>query len=280
MIRLSRLKTDLEFTHDLGDIIDVLKTAALVQFNAFQQKEKPDENFFAMAGLCFGELLEYTPAAGYMKATEHLPAAITVITSEEGFLGELNSLLVNGALNQRTSDNDELIMIGGRGARYLEELNLKFKLFPGITDDLKQSEVDAVADYLLDGFRRKFGKIIIVYPKFFALSLQRVEAFQALPYGYSANPGAKVEDRLMEPSWERVIDILTELWLKFILFDFFRSSKQSEFSARIMHLEASTQELHHMQQQISFNYFRQVHALRDTTIREISASKVLLGKRM
>jgi len=43
-----------------------------------------------------------------------------------------------------------------------------------------------------------------------------------------------------------------------------------------MHLEGSTQELSHMNQRLAFNYFRQVHAVSDKTIREISASRIFL----
>ena len=45
MITLTRLKTDLEFNRNLGDIIDILKAAALIQFRAFQTRPKPNKGF-------------------------------------------------------------------------------------------------------------------------------------------------------------------------------------------------------------------------------------------
>jgi hypothetical protein len=47
-----------------------------------------------------------------------------------------------------------------------------------------------------------------------------------------------------------------------------------------MHLEGSAQELIQLKQTLAFEYFRQLHSARDKTIREISASKVLLGKEL
>jgi F0F1-type ATP synthase gamma subunit len=84
---------------------------------------------------------------------------------------------------------------------------------------------------------------------------------------------------LVEPSVTRVLNSLIELWAGFKLLEIFWLSKQSEFAARIMHLEGSTQEISHLRQRLSFEYFKQVHALKDKVIREISASKIMLGKK-
>jgi len=282
---VSELKQDFEVSNNLGDIIDVLKTSALIQFHSFQRKERPNEEFL----LEIQRAMEITGAGNlkhpYMSERQNLPTAIVVITSDEGFLGELNTLLINAYLDQCSSQNDEIIVLGERGTRYLEDVNKNFVFLPGISDEVTLKEVDVLKDYLIKGYRNKFGRVIVIYPYFVTLTQQKVTVEQLLPYKLMVKSDAKrIKDYVslgveLEPSREKVLEALIELALGYKLLDLFWSSKQSEFGARIMHLEGSTQELGLLKQKLSFEYFRQVHNLRDKVIREISASKNLLSRK-
>ena len=281
MITLMRLKQELRLSEDLGDIIDVLKSAALIQFRLFQFKDKPSSDFLKELEACFKVFsrssIMHHP---YFLDRQELPSAIVVITSDEGFLGELNTLLINACLDRRRSESDEIIVLGERGARYFKEAKERFVAFPGITDEVSLKEVENLRNYLLKSYYHRFGRILIFYPEFLSLTAQRVTLFQLLPYlGLTEETlASKEEDILTEPSLIRVLDASIKFWLESKLLHIFWSTKLSEFSARIMHLEGSTQELSHLNHRLAFDYFRNVHALNDKTIREISASKVLLGK--
>jgi hypothetical protein len=54
----------------------------------------------------------------------------------------------------------------------------------------------------------------------------------------------------------------------------FLSSKLSELSARVMHLEDSDRELSRVNHQLELQYVKRLHALADKSIREISASRM------
>lgn len=283
MNTLIRLKQDLRQSQDLGDIIDVLKSTALIQFRLFQAKDKPNNQFNKELEACFDLLVSGFSRHPYFLDQKDLPSALVVLTSDEGFLGELNTLLVNTCLDQRGSLDDELIVIGERGVRYLEDAKERFTSFPGIPNDINFEAIDKLRTYLLKGFRqRRFGRITVIYPHFVSLTLQKVSRMQLLPYLSQAEQvSTKLKDTLIEPSADRVLEALVKLWLGAKILEIFWSTKQSEFAARIMHLEGSTQELSFLNRKLAFDYFRQVHALNDKTIREISASKVLLvGKRI
>ena len=85
-------------------------------------------------------------------------------------------------------------------------------------------------------------------------------------------------DMLIEPSGDSLLKRVIELWMGSRFLEIFRSAKLAEYAARITHLEGSTQELNHITQQLTLQYFKQVHALSDKSIREITAAKVLLKK--
>lgn len=287
---LVQLRQDFEVSRTLGDIIDVLKTAATIQFRTLQQKEKFNETFSKEINLCIKILLEKKVKHPYLLERKELKSTIVVVTSDEGFLGGLNTLLINKTMDQKHSPNDEIVVLGERGARYLEDLNQKFIFFPGVTDQVRYEEVTKVRDYLLNGYRKNIGRIIIVYPEFVSLTLQRVTAMKFLPWTPEVHLNnddvalkaqfSKIflDEVLIEPDNRWVLEAVIDLWSGYKLQDIFWSAKQSEFAARIMHLEGSTQELNFLTHKLSLEYFRQIHALKDKIIREISASKILLGR--
>lgn len=281
MITITRLKQDLKFTRDLGDIVDVLKSAALIQFHLFQAKKKPHKDFLRELQTCVGLLPKELSAHPYFSQREDLPQALVVVTSDEGFLGELNILLINACLDKRKSKNDKIIVLGERGARYLEEAGEPYKSLPGLSDEIDYKEAEKIYVYLLKGYEEaRFGRISIIYPEFLSLTVQRVSVFTLLPCPVpDAKEKISTEEMLVEPSLDRVAGMLIKFWAGFKLLEVFWSAKQSEYAARFMHLEASTQELSLLNQKLTFQYFRQIHTLNDKTIREISSSKILLSKR-
>jgi len=140
MITLPKLKKDLEFNKSLGNIIDILKTTAIVRFHSFQFKDRPNPEFSKELGRAFEILKARKINHPYLFDRKSLPSAIVIITSDEGFLGGLNTLLVNAGIDCRKSKDDELIVVGERGVRYLEDLKESFASFPGISSDVKYRE--------------------------------------------------------------------------------------------------------------------------------------------
>lgn len=282
---LSELKQDFEISTSLSDIIDVLKTAALIQFRLFQNKEKLNHDFITEIETIFSILRQKKTFSPYFFKRRDLPSCIVVVTSDEGFLGELTTLLINASIDLRKSAEDEIIVLGERGAKYLEDIGQHFLPFPGLSDEVNFNEVERLRDYLLKRYKEKISEVVVVYPKFLSLTSQRVTVLKLLPYLLSESRLSQnfsqvvMDEMLFEPSLIKLSESVVKLWLGFRIEELFWSSKQAEFAARIMHLEGSTQELNLLKQKLSFEYFRQIHGLRDKVIREISASKILLNKR-
>ena len=285
MITLAELKQDVELSQGLGEVVDILKTAALIQFRTLQTMQGYQEEFrkelerSLSAILSLRELPHY-----YLMNRKQLPSILLVMTSEEGFVGELNTLLINEALNKRQSPRDEIVILGERGTRYLEDMKEIFVSFPGISDDMKYQEMEEIRDYILKKYREEYGRVLAIYPEFQSLTSQIIKSVAILPYlgkdkKQQGQNSFLIEEILIGPSPKKVLEGLIHFWLGFRLLEIFRSAKQSEVAARIMHLEGSTQELSFLNQKLSLAYFRQVHNLSDKTIRELSGAKILLGKR-
>ena len=278
MLTLKKLKTDMQFNRELTGLVDVLKGIASAQFRHLQAKRE----YFVRFNRClenFYAVLDLRPAGGhpFLASEPFLPTSgIVMITSDEGFLGELNTQVINIGLNLRR-EKDTLIILGERGAHTLEELGESFLYFPGIPEDIRYEQAKDLRDYLIQGYlNQKFGKITMVYPKFITFAIQEVKAEQLLPYPREAeSAGVEFQPQtLIEPSAVRIVDYLIRLWMAQKIYDLFWESKLSEWAARVIHLEESSQVLAELNKKLQFSYFRLLHQISDNNIREIFASRI------
>ena len=292
MIALSRLKEDMAFTQDLASTMDAFKTAAMVQFRLFSNRKEPSDVFLehirdslhllARQGVPDGWFLGEKDFVA--SSLRHAPKLIVAVTSNEGFLGDLNMLVINHGLQRRTNLDDEFIVIGDRGANYCEDHRERFTYFPGMDEDMNLKKIARIQSHLLDRYGRSSKTIEIVFPEFVSFMEQHIRTVTLLPYVIPEDAGVKrqgieLQDLLVEPDAKSAGRILAELWVEINLHKIFYSAKKSEYAARILHLEGSLEEINYLKDKGVLAYFRQIHALRDKTIREISVTKILLNKR-
>ena len=289
MLPIGKLKSNLEFNKSLGGIIEALKIAASLQLRQFQEKKPLYQGFLKEFNDCLAMIESKKSTHPFFRVRKDLPRCIVGVTSDEGFLGELNTLIINALLDQRKfKDKDKIVILGERGAGYLEDIGIDCVAFPGIKDEASLGEVDNLKNYLVREYLKGgIGEVIIVYPKFISVTTQRVDILQLIPFSFelisqiqdaseeAKRPATRFEDLLLEPSISDVIDGLMNLWSRYIISDIFCSSKLSELSARLMHLDGSEQELTQVNKRLKLEYFRHVHSIADQTIREISASRFI-----
>ena len=282
MIPLIKLREDLRFTNELQEMIEVLKSATAGQFRSLQQKRRGFEQFKTRLEAFLALMDVPKKVHPFLVERVHLPKAVVMISSDEGFLGSLNSMVINSGLEQASSV-DELIVLGERGARYLSETQSSaFTVLPGIGEDITYRRSVAVRDLLISKFLRKnVGRILVVYPRFFSLTVQKVEVATLLPcpniFGRKESVSkysARSADVLMEPSKSKVVDYMARAYLMQQLYDIFWESKLSECAARIIHLEGSHEEIRSAHKKLLYEYFKHLHEKSDKNIREIFASRL------
>src|SRR5512135_3302881 len=149
---INRLKEDLRFANELVGMIEILKATSTRQFRILQGrrtqfepfKERLEEFIEAFSG----EYLTHP----FLEEQRHLPKAVVMVTSEEGFLGGLNAGVIQAGLEQ-AGVGDDLIVLGERGARQIaENIATDFTVLPGIGDDVTFDRAVAIRDLLIDKF--------------------------------------------------------------------------------------------------------------------------------
>ncbi len=278
MIPVGKLKSNLQFNKNLGDLIEVMKLAATLQFNQFRLKQELSEDFIRPLDEALGVLFSLGIKNELLYPKENLPSLLLLVSSDEGFLGELNFLLVNKLLSSR-KQQDFIACAGQQGANYLKEIQVNFSFFDSPGEKIEAHLLAKIRDYLLSQYLgRKVGRIYVVYSRFTNITSQQVELESLLPLSraVSAPPRALLEI-LIEPDFKAVIEGWIKSWLDFRLYQIFWSSKLAEFAARVMHLESSVQELGKINGHLRMEYFKYLHALSDKSVRELTAAR-LIGK--
>jgi F0F1-type ATP synthase gamma subunit len=165
---------------------------------------------------------------------------------------------------------------------YLAELNEPFTSFPGVGEHITSSAIEGFRDYIVKQYLEgKFGQVLVFYPRPRSITHQEVDSLQLLPYERppaAGDPGSVDPTQvILEPSAPPIIEYLIKLWLTRKIHEIFWQSRLSELAARMMHLEASFQELSQQKRKQTLQYFRNAHEVTDTSIRESYAG--VLGRK-
>ena len=279
MPTIKELKEDLQFNTELIELLDVMKNTAVFQFRSLQAKKERFEKFFEVVKGFFriigdrhGEYVLISPSSK--------KKAIIMVTSNEGFMGSLNSQVINAASLQEGFEEAELIIIGERGARYLTDMGRSFAPFASAVDFGDRRMLSAaLGSYIMDGVKKgRFGRVVISYPKPISFILQRVEIAQILPLSVEDAPALE-QTLIIESPLGGIIDYLAEEMVRQKLIDVLEDSKLSEFAARAIHLESSSQQLTEKKKKIKMQYFRAYHEMIDKSTRELFAAQNIIHKR-
>lgn len=276
MIPVGRLKSNLQFNKNFGDLVEVMKLAATSQFNQFRLSQEPSGEFSQLLDDVFGVLFSSGASSGLLSPKENLPSLLLLVSSDEGFLGELNFLLVNKLLSGRRQ-SDFIACAGRQGANYLKEIQVNFSFFVSPGEKIEAQSFAKIRDYLLSQYlERKVGRVCVVYPRFINITSQQAELETLLPLSAKTDASSKpILHLLLEPNPERVIEGWIKCWLDFRLYQIFWESKLAELAARIMHLEGSVQELGKINSRLRMEYFKYLHSLSDKSIRELTAARLI-----
>lgn len=280
MLALAELKQDLQFNRNLGELIEVMKLVSVLQFNHFRSHLQLGGVFIEELERCLDLFFSCYPENFLFKDKEEAPSGILVVSSDEGFLGELIPQLISQALQEADRKEDKLIVIGQQGAGFLEELGRDCITFRAMPEKVRYEEVLEIRDYVFGLFLKgEIGRLKVVYPRFVSLTFQEIETQVLLPV--IRQPQAKifkflgVGEILFEPEEGYSLMKAVKFWLGYRLFEISSWAKLSELAARIMHLEGSIQEIQNIQKKLHLEYLKHLHALSDKTIREVSASRLL-----
>ncbi|MBI3324643.1 MAG: F0F1 ATP synthase subunit gamma [Candidatus Omnitrophica bacterium] len=273
MVPLIKLKKDVSFNSELTHVVDVLRGIATARYYVLERQLALFEPFFQAAEI----ILSAVPISQLMHPFVQARSKVTgvvMVTSDAGFLGGLNTQVVNMGLRQAAGG--PLTVIGERGASYLRDLRKACTAFPGIEDASRFALASAVKDHVVGQcLSGECGRVAVVFPKPVSFSVQEVTTEVLLPCSSWVPEGRLSPDTIWESSMEEIVEYVVAHWIAHRLDETFALSRLAELAARAVHLENSYQELMRRGKKLRHEYFRARHEVIDRSMREIFSAQLL-----
>ena len=274
------LKEDLKFNSELTDLLEIMKNVSVYQYRSLLKQRA---RFLRLSGLLSGffKMLDANQSSHpFVKPRVDKPVFV-MITSNEGFMGDLNFQVVDSAVLRAGSEAADLVVIGESGERYLKDLGKKFTAFKSAAEaEGRCMLAKTLKEFITKGIlEERFGRVSIFYPDPVSFLLQKVEAMELFPltalFSEERKPETGLEPILESPE-EGIIEYLAETFIEHKLIELFEDSKLSEFAARAVHLEKSGQELVDKKKQLRQQYLHAAHELIDKNTRELFSSQIII----
>jgi len=296
MPQLTELRRELRFSAELFQLIQTLKNIAASQYHTLE-KEKERFEAFMEAFADFFRVVNLVDVNNPLVRRASDVLGIVVVTSDAGFMGGLNSMVIEAALEERgTRPDDQVrwIVIGEKGASNYTQNGRSFKYFRGIVQETRYEQALEIRDYVVqEVLEGRIGHVALAYPKPISFTQQTVEVIRILPcidiFDRSASPplaagasGAsgfvnrtmtQARQVIVESSFDDMVKYLAEVWVASRLYEVFEDSKLAEFAARAMHLEGSAQKLEKDLKKLKHQCFRATHEMIDKGMRESFSSR-------
>jgi len=300
MKSLPKLHKELSFNREMSELVDTLKGVAIAEFQALERNKERFNHFLESVGSFF-KLIDFSQVEHpFTEGSGQL--GIIMVTSDEGFMGGLNTRVMEEALNHPRAAEAELIVIGSRGENYLKGMGYEEIIsFPGIGSDQRYEAALKLKEYVIRrSLQGEVGRFIIFYPKPVSFFVQRVERVDILPCHELFEGSPKKEESLVdrqkrndwisfipgvdeeivvESSLEKMVEYLAETWMMQKLFEIFEESKLAELAARAGHLEESHQNLIDEGKNVRFQYFQSHHEMIDSELRDMFSAQVVRKKK-
>jgi len=274
------LKEDLKFNGELTDLLEIMKNVAVFQYRSLLKKR---ERFLRLSGLLGGFFRMFDaskPPHRFIRPRVD-KFALIMITSNEGFMGDLNFQVVDSAILRARAAAAEFVVVGESGERYLRDIGKKCTAFRGVADAAGRCALaKELKGYIIKGLmEERFGKVSIFFPNPVSFLQQKVEEVELFPLTALLPQKGQTEMEsipILESPEEGIIEYLSEAFIENKLIELLEDSKLSEFAARAVHLERSGQELVEKKKQLQRQYSHALHELIDKNTRELFSSQIII----
>lgn len=287
-----RIKGDCDDVDALLEIITVLKDVSTNKFFVFSQQKNEFSRFLELF-LMFFDLLEMIKTNCVLVRNNNPGTDLIVVTSEEGFMSQLNGrVIAAAALEAKKDKNTRIICVGAKAAPKLESLGLTLdKVFASSHDKNRYNSALMIRDYVVERVMSgKVGRasVIYVWPKSFSILKPRV--VKLLPavelMGVDEEDGAVTEaqrkivrrtkDVIFESNIDGIMKNLADLWICARLYEIMTETKLAEAASQSQQLESACESLGSEKKALASSFKKAGRDDLNKSMREVfSASSVI-----
>ncbi len=284
MGKANKVKSEVMEVRDLVDLIQVLKDVADMKYHALSTQRAKFNRFTESFADFFG-LVSFSHIRHPMVNNDNPKTAIVVISTERGFVGDLNSRVCARAIEEIEKNKDAvLVVIGKKGVAKLDAMGHKIAKFWEDVEERGFYEVSVeIKDYLVkEVMEGRIGRVILVYPWPKDYTVVKPRAVKLLPCQDLLPQQAQTVERFTQVIEESdavdMIGYLSNLWLSAKVYEIFYDTNLAAASAQTQQLDSSLGKMRKERDVVKLKYRKAKRGDIDKSLREVFSAKMMAAK--
>jgi len=280
MGKANKIKSDLEDITELVEIIQVLKDVADTKFHELAGRK----DRFARFGESFVEffrMISLSTVRHPLVSNDNPKTGILGMTSEAGFMGDLNAKTIRAILAEKERNPDSrLIIVGRKGVDKLAKLQPDMQTFVNIDEVGLYEMAIRIKDYVIgEVMAGRLGRVVVTYPWSKTFNLQKPRTVKLLPCDELLTKQAEfvdsIESVILESDAIDIISYLADMWLVCRIYEIMHDTSISEAAAQSQQLEASVQRMKKDKKGIAAAFTKARKGDIDKGMREVFTSRMM-----
>ena len=284
MGKANKVKAEVMEVRDLVDLIQVLKDVADMKYHALST-QKAKFNRFSESFSDFFGLVSFSHVRHPLVNNDNPKTAVVVISTERGFVGDLNSRVCARAVEEIEKNTDPVVVvIGKKGVTKLESMGHKMAKTWEEIEERGFYEVSVeIKDYLVkEVMEGRVGRVVLVYPWPKDYTVIKPRAVKLLPcedlLPQQAQNVEKFSRVIEESDSIDMIGYLSDLWLSAKIYEIFYDTNLAAASAQTQQLESSLGKMRKERDVTKLKYRKAKRGDIDKSLREVFSAKMMAAK--
>ncbi len=284
MGKASKVKVEVGEVRELVDLIQVLKDVADMKYHAMAAG-KVKFNRFNESFTEFFSLVGYSTVQHPLVNNSSPNSVILVISTERGFVGDLNSRVVARALEEKEKNPQaQFVVVGKKGVMKLESMGQKIlKSWEDVEDrGLYEVAVDIKTYLVKEVMEGRMGKVTLVYPWPKDFTVTKPRAVKLLPcedlLPKQAQTVESFRQVLEESDPVDMTGYLADLWLSSKIYEIFFDTNLAAAAAQSQQLDNSLGKMRKERDAVKLKYRKAKRNDIDKSLREVFSARMMVTK--
>jgi ATP synthase F1 gamma subunit len=284
MGKASRVKAEVVEVRDLVDLIQVLKDVADIKYHALAA-QKVKFNRFNESFTEFFSLVGFSQVSHPLVNNSNPKTVILVISTERGFVGDLNSRVIQRAMEEKEKNPEaQLVVIGKKGVMKFEALGQKMlKTYEDIEERGFYEMAVEIKNYLVkEVMEGRCGRVLVVYPWPKDYTVTKPRAVKLLPcedlLPKQTQTVEKFRQIIEESDPLDMIGYLADLWLSSKVYEIFFDTNLAAASAQTQQLDNSLGKMRKERDVVKLKYRKARRSDIDKSLREVFSARMMVAK--
>ena len=284
MGKANKVKAEVMEVRELVDLIQVIKDVADMKYHALMT-QKSKFNRFNESFTDFFSLVSTSQVKHPLVSNDNPQVALLVITTEKGFIGDLNTRVIGRTLEElEKSPKASLIVVGKKGVSKLDGMGYKIAKTWEDAEERGFYEVSLeIKTYLVDEVMAgRLGRVIVVYPWPKDYTVIKPRAVKLLPCESLLPQQAQIVEHFKQVIEESdpvdMTGYLADLWLSSKIFEIFYDTNLAAASAQTQQLDNSLGKMRKERDVVKLKWRKARRGDIDKSLREVFSARMMAIK--